>query len=620
LDDVRGARARLDAAPAALRRWEWRHLHAELDASLGTLALSGRRIGWAAPSPDGTRALVWSTDPNEIALVDLADGRARWTRPGSRSALGLAFSRRGDLAVVGTETGDVEVRDAATGAVRRTWRAHEDEVISAAFDAEGRRLATASRDRTAKVWSLEDGALLATLAGHTDRVLWVEFLPDDRRIVTGGRDGTLRLWDAASGALERVTEAHAGSVESVAVSPEGTWLASGGRDGAVRLWDVASGRSLASGLHGNNVRAVAFSPDGATFASASWDRTVRLWSAEDGREIARLRGHTAAVASLGYAAGGRRVVSFAVDGEVKTWASAASLAPRLGDQPGVVAAIAFDPAGRRLAASGHDGTIRVWDVEERRLLATRVDRADLADRRRSLAFGPGGATVLSAPRFRPASAWSLAEGDARAVVALLAPFAWVPGRDAWLGAGTSSDWVLVSPSFDAVLERAPWPEGTGASVLSVAPAGTRFACASLAGDAELWRTDPLRREARLESLGPLSTLALSREGDLLAIGTGRGEVRVLPTEGERRPLWSASVGQAPITALAFSPDASRLAVGSAEGEVRLWDVASGQPILVLYGLRVRTEAIAFSPDGRRLAAAGGAFEDPSGSIALWDAP
>ena len=67
------------------------------------------------------------------------------------------------------------------------------------FSADGRYLASCSRDKTIRVWDLEaDPAhrTLAQLVGHEGEVTRVAFLPGDRLISTGGAgDGSLRVWD-----------------------------------------------------------------------------------------------------------------------------------------------------------------------------------------------------------------------------------------------------------------------------------------------------------------------------------------------------------------------------------------------------------------------------------------
>src|SRR5205085_2976114 len=64
-----------------------------------------------------------------------------------------------------------------------------------AYSANGLHVATASYDRTAKVWEAATGKELATLAGHNATVEAVAFSLDGKFLATGSYDGTVKLWD-----------------------------------------------------------------------------------------------------------------------------------------------------------------------------------------------------------------------------------------------------------------------------------------------------------------------------------------------------------------------------------------------------------------------------------------
>jgi WD40 repeat protein len=68
-----------------------------------------------------------------------------------------------------------------------------------AFSPDGNLIATASRDRTARLWDGGFGRHLATFHGHQDSVTSVTFSPDGAILATGSADNTGRLWHVWTG-------------------------------------------------------------------------------------------------------------------------------------------------------------------------------------------------------------------------------------------------------------------------------------------------------------------------------------------------------------------------------------------------------------------------------------
>jgi WD40 repeat protein len=77
------------------------------------------------------------------------------------------------------------------------------------------------------------------IRGHTDEVAALCFNPDGRRLATASHDRTVKLWDAATGQEILTLKGHAGEVAALAFSRDGLHLASAGMDHMIRIWDAA---------------------------------------------------------------------------------------------------------------------------------------------------------------------------------------------------------------------------------------------------------------------------------------------------------------------------------------------------------------------------------------------
>ena len=99
-------------------------------------------------------------------------------------------------------------------------------------------MATASLDSTARLWEWPNGRQLAVLAGHKERLFHCDFSPDGRTLATASGDKTVKLWNVST-RREVMTLEHDHPVTVCVFSPEGNYLATGTVNGSYHFWRAA---------------------------------------------------------------------------------------------------------------------------------------------------------------------------------------------------------------------------------------------------------------------------------------------------------------------------------------------------------------------------------------------
>lgn len=236
-------------------------------------------------------------------------------------------------------------------------------VAALATSPDGRIVATAHRDKLARLWSARTGRLLKVLTGHGGQVIAIAFSPDGKLLATGSSDGTARLWKTSDASPVAVLVAHTGFVNAVAFNPRGDLLVTASRDRTARVWGTDVGQRFLVLLgHRDEVTRVRFSSDGEQLFTRSLDGTERVWDPEPEPRLRVIRRGSAPAPGPKVAeAAGKRATAQAKVVVVRDLRSRREVT--LDGHKKAVTSVHFDREGERLVTTSEDGDARIWDAE-----------------------------------------------------------------------------------------------------------------------------------------------------------------------------------------------------------------------------------------------------------------
>ncbi|XP_041981024.1 uncharacterized WD repeat-containing protein alr2800-like [Aricia agestis] len=421
-------------------------------------------------------------------------------------------------------------------------------------------LASASQDRTARIWDPQSSSCVRVLHAHKRYLTAVVVAADLRYIITGSNDKSVRTWSLGSFSIDDDIEPECNPMSHFAL---------GDLEGIGPVDDAAilEGEELEDNIGSETTKSVCvwtescgtavncIAASGDLFAAACSDGWVRIYQVSaDGSRVVHVRSldaHTYPAMAVDFGAGGDLLLSAGLDASVRLWdvKSGCELATLMaegvcgeGAGGGGVRGARLSP--RRLLLASDNGAAAVWDIDPLTNDPTHV-YGDMAEAATCccwaggdlLAVG-GAAGDLRLCRPPPDAAEICCQTDAHDLGVLSCDFA--PDFE-------DGEYILASGGRDALVKL--WRAGTGLKLLSSLPAHA----------------------------GAVHTVRW---------GGNVGGARVLATGGADRwaRVWRVSGGRAvPLAAVAargaggagaVQPMGQCLVVGSLSGELALWSLPS----------------------------------------------
>jgi WD40 repeat protein len=277
-----------------------------------------------------------------------------------------------------------------------TLMSHTNSVSAIALSPDGKTFASASYDRTIKLWQFNPIQALFTLKGHTDLVRCLAISPDGTYLASGSKDKTIKVWDLKTKNVRTIGGRYSeyfSDVLTVAISPDGQTLISGSVDRQVKIWHLQTGKEIYTlNTYTASILSVAISPNGQLFASAGLEQILRIRDIDNGKVIRSIKGN-ASILSVDFSPNGELLASGGFDRTIKIWdLKTGRIIHTLEGHGDRVSSVAFSHDGQSLISGSFDKTIKIWQVNSGKEMATLKGHSEEV---LSVAVSRDGKTIIS---------------------------------------------------------------------------------------------------------------------------------------------------------------------------------------------------------------------------------
>jgi WD40 repeat protein len=483
----------------------------------------------------------------------------------------------------------------ADGKELATLSGHTQPVVDVSFSPDGQTIATASQDGTAKLWNRQ-GKLLRTLEKHPDVTIWsVSFSPDGQTIATAGADKTVKLWNL-NGNLLKTWQAHDREVYSITFSRDGK-IATASDDNTVKLWDSQGKFIDTFNGHTQPVFNVSFSPDGKTLASASTDNTAILWDLKTKKKVT-LQGHSYFVRDIKFSPDGQTIATASWDKTVKLWRSRDGLPlETLQGHQGLVNSVSFNNDGKILASSSYDKTVKLWRVND--WLTTFTGHQDSVN---SIDINKDGNMIATASADKSVKLWNLQGQELKTLTGhtLQVPSVSFSPDGKMIASGGNDNtvrlWNLQGKEIKTLIGHKDFVTG-----ISFSPDGKIIASSSFDETVKLWSREGELFNNLKKDIKKISSVSFSPDGNIIGSAGRDGTVQLWSLNGTPLTNWKAH-NPASVYSIRFSPDSQMIATSSEDNSVKLWN-RDGGLLKILKGHTAGIWGLGFSPNGQMIATA-----------------
>jgi len=240
---------------------------------------------------------------------------------------------------------------------------HSDYISSISFSPDGKYIATASYDKTIRLFDINDEKVIYIFKGHKDFVKSVAFSTDSQFIISGGWDHSVRLWSVKERKQIKIYSEPMDYISSVAFSSNGSDFICGSYDSTIRQWSIHKNECLNTIEHSNPVTTVTYSKNGKIIASGCFDNNIYLWDSNSGKNLQVLEGHSNNISCLDFSSDGNYLASGSTDKTLRLWdIKSGNTINKLDKNCGEIHSLKFSKNCKFIIITDNNSRIQFWDL------------------------------------------------------------------------------------------------------------------------------------------------------------------------------------------------------------------------------------------------------------------
>ncbi|MEZ2318171.1 MAG: caspase family protein [Microcoleus sp.] len=499
---------------------------------------------------------------------------------------------------------------------------HGDTVFSVTFSPDSKIIATASFDKTVKLWN-QDGTLKYTLP-HDDLVYSVTFISNDM-IATGDKSGKVTFWNSTNGQqIGKPFKPHQKTVFDLKFNKQGNILATASIDGTVKLWKLTP-KLLQNPIilkHGTKVDSVSFSPDGQMIATASQDKIVKFWKL-NGTPLSNLTikgesGFTTVSFSPHQQINKKTIATANLDGKVELWEQNEKETKKietLSGHTGRVKSISFNKKGDILASASGDTTVRLWQVKLPLVTPLKADSQKVF----YVSFSPDGQKFASAGQDSKIQIWDKNGNWQQSLIGhtqQVNSVEFSPPNGDKIASSSRDDtvklwtWQGKQYQLEKTIPRQSPLESSSSVNFNPNANNPLLAFADSQGIVKLLNLDGSENKFTAHKKAAIWTVIFSPNGDYIATASEDYRGKIWDLKGKQKATLEGH--DAAVLDISFHPQKNLIATASEDKTVKLWNL-NGKLLKNIIGHSEQVTSVRFSPDCSTIATA-----SDDRTIKLWN--